>query len=48
MTPYGCEACYRCRECDRRTCAEVWPSPREDEGICSDCAEACGPAEAAL
>lgn len=35
--PDGC--CTTCRECSRRTCAEVWPSPREDEGVCAECSE---------
>lgn len=35
--PDGC--CYHCIECERRVCRDEDPSPREEEGLCSDCVE---------
>lgn len=28
--------CYHCQACERPTCRDVRPSPREDDGICGD------------
>lgn len=32
--------CYRCSECGRTVCADLFPSPGEQAGICADCMDA--------